>query len=129
MSRTSSGESPLGIAIVPLLLVSGPVGRVVVLLIHAERDARRFVEVVEVTRLPREHEVDERHSREHEEHVEHPVRHHPCGLVVLRSVVREGGGWERESGHDENRENDERTSHCCPGTVGGMSFCDSGGSL
>ena len=34
-----------------------------------------------------------------------------------------------ERGDDEETEDDQAPSHCCPGTVGGIAFCDSSGSL
>src|SRR6266576_1667286 len=86
------------------------------------------LDLVEVTRLPRREERDEREPREDEEGVHHPVGHHPFGLVALGRVMRErdARGGEREEQNDEQR---VEASHCCPGTVGRMFFCQSGGSF
>src|SRR5207237_9639990 len=86
-SASSAGRRP---ASCPLLLVERPLGRVVVLLLHEERDAAHLVELLEVARLPRGEERDQREAGEDEEGVHHPVGHHPARLLRLGRVVREG---------------------------------------
>src|SRR6266545_4678901 len=83
-SCTFCGVSPLGIdggvirlGTVPLLLVLGPLRRVVVLLLDEQGDASLAVELVEVAGLPGDEEADESEPREDEERVHHPVGHHP----------------------------------------------------
>src|SRR3954471_17141906 len=115
---------PIGV-----LLLERPVGRVVVLLLDEQRDRAVALDVVEEAGLPRGDEDDQREPREDEEGVHHPVGHHPFRLRALRRVVRERSARERE--REERGEGDRggQTPHCWPGTSGGISFCESGGSF
>src|ERR671937_516028 len=112
----------------PLLLVERPLGRVVVLLLHEQRDAAYAVELLEVARLPGGEERDHGQPAEDEECVEHPVRHHPARLLGLGLVVCERGQGPRQGEHRGDEQREREPSHCCPGTVGGTAlWATSGG--
>ena len=53
LAEPSRASHRVGIAIGPFLLVERPIGRVVVLLLDAERDRGLLLEVVEMAGLPR----------------------------------------------------------------------------
>ena len=48
---------------------------------------------------------------------------------VLRRVVRERERRQRERDAATTASECRRAPHCCPGTVGGISFCETGGSF